>query len=146
MRVRARDNLRIIGLEGKLKSRSDLTPHCPSSYVPCRVTPTSLTFGTTSCPAFQGPMGPCPLGRSSPTRPPSSLRLVSLASPLRAYSPVSTLLPLTLIRISHLSAPGAVHAAANPFTTAPGAHGPFLSPSTHIGKSQENFGLPSPCS
>lgn len=126
-------------MKGGKKSRPDLAPHWPSPCVPCRVTPTSLTFGTTSYPAFRGPMGPCPLGRSSPTRPPSSLQLVSLASPLRAYGPMSTLLSLILIRISLFSAPGAVHAAANPFTTAPGAHGPFLSPSTHIGKSQERI-------
>lgn len=66
---------------------SSLTTPLP---VPRRVTPTSLTFGTTSCPAFRGPMGPCPLGRSSPTRPPpSSLRLVSLASPLGAGGSLS---------------------------------------------------------
>uniref|UniRef100_A0A2K6KVC0 Fibrosin n=1 Tax=Rhinopithecus bieti TaxID=61621 RepID=A0A2K6KVC0_RHIBE len=39
---------------------------------------------------------------------------------------------------SLFTATGAVHAAANPFTAAPGAHGPFLSPSTHI----DPFGRP----
>ncbi|XP_025775589.1 probable fibrosin-1 [Puma concolor] len=39
---------------------------------------------------------------------------------------------------SLFTATGAVHAAANPFTAAPGAHGTFLSPSTHI----DPFGRP----
>ncbi|EHB14368.1 Putative fibrosin-1 long transcript protein, partial [Heterocephalus glaber] len=39
---------------------------------------------------------------------------------------------------SLFTATGAVHAAANPFTAAPGAHGAFLSPSTHI----DPFGRP----
>lgn len=56
-----------------------------------------------------------------------------------AYRPVRSASP-----ISHLSAPGAVHAAANPFTAAPGAHGPFLSPSTHIGKSRGHAGRARP--
>lgn len=130
--------------EKQQQKRPDLASHCRSPCVPCRVIPTSLTFGMTSCPAFQGPMGPCPLGRSSPIQPPSSLQLVSLANSQGLRFPIcglrSTLHPLSLIRISHLFALGAVHAAANPFTAAPGAHGPFLSPSTHIGKSREHTG------
>ncbi|MXQ89908.1 hypothetical protein E5288_WYG013968 [Bos mutus] len=59
----------------------------------------------------------------------------SLGLRVPTCSPRPTLHTLSLIR---LSAPGAVHAAANPFTAAPGAHGPFLSPSTHI----DPFGRP----
>lgn len=126
-----------------------LLTHHPS---PCPMQGDShkLDFRNDLLPCLPGPYGALPPGQEL-SHPAASLFTATGESgqPSRGLrfpvsSPRPTLRPLSLTRISHLSAPGAVHAAANPFTAAPGAHGPFLSPSTHIGKSQGHVGQPQP--
>lgn len=133
-------------VEEQERDHTCLLTHCPS---PCPMQGDShkLDFRNDLLPCLPGPYGALPPGQELSHSAASLFTATgesgqpSLGLRVPTCSPRPTLHTLSLIC---LSVPGAVHAAANPFTAAPGAHGPFLSPSTHIGKSQGHVGQPRP--